>query len=193
MIQETEEARMTSPEGSDITFSLKDCTFGQVYDGICRPGEFDAVPTGVIDALPVPGTGNGVIVIDAGLAGYGIARTPVRLTLKDGNFTKIEGGPEARWLDKRMKKVLHSGDENANHWAEFLIGLNPAAQIICQGGGLLEDERLLGTVSIGWGRDTHQGGTVYSDFHGDGMVLDVTIMLDDVTIIENGKPTAELF
>jgi leucyl aminopeptidase (aminopeptidase T) len=109
------------------------------------------------------------------------------MTVKKGNITKIEGGPEAKWVDKSMKKALASGDQNANHWAEFLIGLNPNALINCYGGSLLEDERQLGALSIGWGRDAHLGGTFPAKFHGDGMVRDVTIILDGITIMEDGR------
>ncbi len=188
----TKEVHMTSLAGSDIKFSLEGCKIGLVYDGVCLPGEFDAVPSGVVDALPVPGTGNGVIVMDGALGGYGLIRTPLKMTIKDGKITKIEGGTEAKWLDKAMKKHLNEGDENANHWAEFLIGLNPNCHLTRQG-SLLEDERQLGAINIGWGRDTHFGGTFESSFHGDGHLINATVTLDGVKYIDNGKLTKELF
>ena len=192
ILPKTDEVHMTSLGGSDIKFSLKDCKIGLIYDGICNPGEFDAVPSGVVDALPVPDTGNGILVIDGSLSGYGLIRTPMRITVKDGKLIKIEGGPEANWLDKAMKKSLSEGDENANHWAEFLIGLNPNANLTRQG-SLLEDERQLCGINIGWGRDTHFGGKFESKFHGDGHLIDATVTLDGIKYIDNGKPTKELF
>lgn len=192
MVRQSEKVHWTSLEGTDITFSLKDCMVPLVYDGVCRPGEFDAVPYGAIDMLPVPETGNGVIVVDGSLGRYGLVRTPLRMTVKDGKFTKIEGGVEAAWLDRSLKKALATGDENANHWAEFLMGLNPNAQVNCYGGSLLEDERHLGAISVGWGRDAHLGGRFNALFHGDGIALNPTLTLDGTAIMNNGIPTAEV-
>jgi leucyl aminopeptidase (aminopeptidase T) len=190
VLPHTQKVHMTSAEGSDLTFSLDGCKFALVYDGMCRQGEFDAVPAGAIGTLPVPYTGNGVIVIDGSVDGYGLVRSPIRLSIKDGQITKVEGdGPEAVWLDRAMKKQLVAGDKNANHWAEFVIGLNPSAQVC---GSVLEDERHLGAVSIGWGRDTHLGGTFDSLSHGDASLVNPTITIDNVTIIEDGRPTREL-
>jgi leucyl aminopeptidase (aminopeptidase T) len=188
----TEEARITSPEGTDITFSLRNRKFTLLYDGICNRGEYESVPAGVIGALPVPGTANGVIVIDGSLAGYGLVRAPIRITVKDGILTKIEGGAEAEWVEKSIKRALASGDRNANRFVEFDMGLNPNARVSFYGGKLREDELHLGGVNIGWGRDAHLGGTFEGVFHGDGIVMDVTISLDDVTVIKNGMPTQEL-
>ena len=115
------------------------------------------------------------------------------MTIKEGKIFDIKGGTEANWLQKRMKKALTSGDENANHWAEFLIGLNPGAHVTSNRKSTMgthlprEEERRLGNVSIGWGRDTHLGGTFPAKFHGDGIVTDITMELDDVTIIEEGR------
>ena len=196
ILPQTEEVHLTSERGTDMRFSLKNCKIPLVYDGICHPGEVDAVPGGTLDTLPVQETGNGTVVIDGSLGGYGLVRTPIKLTIKRGEVVKIEGGPEAEWVDMAMKKALVAGDRNANHWAEFLIGLNPNAQITGYGGtvfaSVFEDERRLGAVSIGWGRDDHLGGQFGGEFHVDAMVKNVTITLDDITVIRDGAPTEEL-
>lgn len=108
------------------------------------------------------------------------------MTIKDGKITKIEGGPEAKWLDKSMKKMLAAGDENANHLAEFLIELNPNAEVTCYKRSLMDDERQLGGFNIGWGRETHFGGTFDSKFHVDGYIINATVVLDNIIIIQNG-------
>lgn len=192
MLPETEQAHLTSLEGTDIKFSLKGCKLTLLYDGICNPGEFDSVPAGVIGALPIPDTANGVLVIDGSLSGYGLVRTPIKMTVEDGRITKIDGGPEATWLDRSMKRAISAGDENADRFAEFDIGLNPAAQVTFYDGKLLEDERNLGGVNIGWGRNVHLGGPFGGQFHGDGIAMDVTMKLDGVTLMKNGVPTEKL-
>jgi len=197
ILPKTEKAHLTSPEGTDITFSLKNCVLPVAFDGICHPGELDAMPAGNIDALPLPGTGSGVIVLDGSIRGWGLVTTPIRITVKDGSFDKIEGGPEAAWLDKSIKKALAAGDENANHWAEFLLGMHPNALIAgyeqqTETALLFEDERRLGAVNIGWGADGHLGGKFRGKYHGDGMIKNVTVTLDGITIIKEGAPTKEL-
>ena len=188
VLPQTRSVHVTSPEGTDIEFSLEGCKFGLVYDGICRQGEFDAVPAGTVGTLPSPG--NGVVVIDGSLDDYGLVRSPIKLSIKDGKITGIGGdGPEAVWLNKVMKKQLDAGDKNATHWAEFVIGLNPRAQVC---GSVIEDERHLGAVSVGWGRDTHLGGTFEGTYHGDATLLNPTIAIDNIVIMKDGEPTSEL-
>ena len=197
ILPQTEKARVTSPGGTDVTLSLKNCTMPIAFDGVCHPGEYDALPGGAVDALPVPGTGYGRIVIDGTLQGWGVVSTPVRVTVKDGKFTRIEGGPEAAWLDKSIKKALAAGDENANHWAEFFLGMHPNARMagyprMGDQSLFFEDELVLGAMNIGWGADVHLRGKFSGKYHSDGLVRDVTVTLDEVPIIEDGNPTKEL-
>jgi leucyl aminopeptidase (aminopeptidase T) len=191
----TEEARVMSPEGTDITFSLKDRRFGFVYDGLCAPGEFEGIPAGCVDITPVPATGNGVIAIEASFVRGQLPRTPMRITVKAGKVTNIEGGAEARSLDKLMKKALAQGDENANQLAEFMLGLNPNAWAHYgpdDDETLIEGDRAMGAVDFGFGRNVQIGGELSGDFHWDGQMWDTSLVLDDVAMIENGIPTKEL-
>jgi leucyl aminopeptidase (aminopeptidase T) len=77
------------------------------------------------------------------------------------------------------------GNANARFIAEFAIGTNPNARIT---GNLLEDEKVLGTCHIAFGDNTsYPGGTNESVLHIDTIVISPTIILDDKTIMENGR------
>jgi leucyl aminopeptidase (aminopeptidase T) len=182
-----------SPEGTDITFSLKDRRFGFVYDGLCAPGEFEGIPSGLVDITPVPGTANGVVVIDATVDRYQLTGTPMRITVKDGKVTNIEGGPQARFLDKLMKEALAQGDKNANQFAEYFLGLNPNARVAYGSATLIEGDRAVGALMVGFGRNVQIGGELSGDFHWDGQMWDTSLVLDDVAMIKNGVFTKELF
>ena len=192
MMPKTEKAHVTTLKGSDITFSLKGSKFAWIYDGLCHPGEAEGIPAGNMDITPVPGTANGTIVIDGTLSHYGFIKTPIKMTVKKGEITKIEGGPEAKMIDTGIKRALNASDTNANKLSELMFGLNPNAEITYFNNCLIEDDRRLGGINIGWGRNIHLGGIYKGNYHEDGTVRDITLDLDGITLLKNGIPTKEL-
>jgi len=178
----TEKAHITSREGTDITFSLKDRTMPMISDGFCQPGEFDMIPAGYVGISPVEGTANGVVVLDGSESGLGIGliREPITCEVKNGRITDVRGGLEAR----KLKKKMESSDENARNYAELGVGFNPGA--IPNTGNLIEDERCGGNLLVGMGRSAHIGGKVESNFHFDGIIMNGTLTLDGQPFLKEG-------
>lgn len=184
ILPETRTARVTSGSGTDLSFSLKgQKTF--YWDGIVEaPHEFDVMPAGYMDVLPVPGSANGTAMLNgtwwSPKLGSDTIRTPIKLTVKDGWVAKIEGGAEAQEFVRNIEKA----DKNAKRFSEFALGLNPSAE--AQSGFLMEDEKHAGLALIGMGGDTHLGGSFESNLHLDGTMLDATVQLDGKVVVENG-------
>ncbi|MEM2975744.1 MAG: aminopeptidase, partial [Candidatus Bathyarchaeia archaeon] len=85
--------------------------------------------------------------------------------------------------------LLKSADENAYNIGELGIGTNPKARIT---GAVLEDEKVLGTIHIALGDNTsYVGGHTKSSIHLDGILFQPTVVVDDFTLMKNGKLQVE--
>jgi hypothetical protein len=140
-------------------------------------------PFGEVHVEPVPDTANGTIVWDT-TANYpaGPWRNPVKLTIKDGRVTDIEGGAEAQGVRWYLETY---GDENS--WrvgGEISVGTNPKAWPAM--GMMRNDKKRYGTMhfGIGHGADRLQ---VLSTLRMEGIIARVTIVVDDdIVVCDNG-------
>jgi leucyl aminopeptidase (aminopeptidase T) len=185
---QTKHCRVTSPQGTDVSFELMPRK-SVIGDGaLSRDGEMDFYPGAQVSIAPVEETINGTIVIDASDSVQGVVQNPYSLTLKNGVITAVEGGKEAdvmrNWLESH-------NDEKIYRLCHFSIGLNPQAGI---SGNMIEDERMLAAVDFGFGyQDPKFGGTVgLSPYHEDIMLATPTIYLDGKEMSGGGKLNPEM-
>ncbi len=165
--------RLTSPKGTDLTFSMEGRT-ANVLTNLPDPGQLAPVPDIEVNVVPVTGSANGHLIADASIPylGIGILKEPVVCTMEDGYITKMEGGPEA----DRLRAYLSSfGDRNCFNVAELGVGLNPNARLT---GEMLEDEGVLGTIHIGIGTSHTLGGEIVAPTHYDLLMWEPTIEVD---------------
>ncbi len=170
--------RITSPAGTDVTLSLEGRA-AVVDDGdLTAVGAFGNLPAGESFIAPVETVGDGQVVFDGSLAGYGLLPEPVRVTLDRGRATSAEGeaGP---WL----LKTLDYGGSTGRLVAELGIGTNPAAAL---SGSILEDEKVVGTAHVAFGTSISFGGANISTVHLDGLLLEPTIELDGQVVLQRG-------
>jgi leucyl aminopeptidase (aminopeptidase T) len=174
--------RVTNPAGTDVTFSVQDRKGNAHACIVDRPGAFSGTPNIEANIAPVEGTAEGVIVFDASIPNLrtGILRDPVRLTVERGAVIRIEGGRDAKNLE-RLWAAQH--DPNVYNIAQFAMGLNP----LCQeaDGGLVHDHGLYGSVHFGIGTSSNLGGVVKATGHIDGIMYGPTVIVDDVTILSH--------
>jgi len=184
----TKHCRVTSPQGTDVSFDLMPRK-SIIGDGaLSQDGEVEFYPGAQVSIAPVEKTINGTIVIDASDSVQGVIHTPYSFTMKNGVITAIEGGKEAdvmrNWLESR-------NDEKIYRLCHFSVGLNPQAGI---SGNMIEDERMLAAVDFGFGyQDPKFGGTVgLSPYHEDIMLATPTIYLDGKEMSGGGKLNPEI-
>ena len=162
--------RVTSPAGTDVVLSLE----GRI--AICDDGNLQAegawgnLPAGEAFVAPIETSGEGSIVFDGALAGYGVLREPLRVTLAAGRAIDAEG-EAAQWL----LDTLDSGGPTGRLTAELGIGTNPRAALT---GNILEDEKAVGTAHLAFGTSASIGGTNVSTVHIDGILRRPTVELD---------------
>lgn len=180
LLSGADQVRVTTPAGTELSFSLQGRK-GYADTGIIRAkGDFSNLPAGEAYAAPVEGTAQGRLVVDGSMAGIGEIHTPIMMTVKDGYVTEITGGQEA----EKLEAILRPYGKEARNIAELGIGLNELAQIT---GYILEDEKVLGTVHVAIGDNSNFGGEVSVPSHLDGILLKPTLTVDGKVLIKEGN------
>jgi leucyl aminopeptidase (aminopeptidase T) len=173
--------RVTSPAGTDVTVSREGREPRGWYTAIVRrPGEISAFPGGEVSFPPLEGTANGVIVFERVVTDLGGIGQPIRIEVAGGEAVAIEGGEDARRL-----RALVDGVPGGTNIGELGIGLNPVARI---SDDITETKKREGTAHFALGDNAGgYGGVVESDVHLDGMLFDVTVMIDDMVVVQDGR------
>lgn len=171
--------RVTSVSGTDIVVSLRGRT-GRSDDGsLQESGAVGNLPAGEAYVAPVEAFGDGVIIIDGSLAGYGLLGSPLRLTVEAGRVVEASG-EAGEWL----LNVLDAGGERGRSLAELGIGTNPAAIL---SGNVLEDEKVIGTAHLAFGANLGIGGANAAAVHIDGVLVGPTVALDGDPVLQGGQ------
>jgi leucyl aminopeptidase (aminopeptidase T) len=177
LLTDANEARITCPRGTDFTLDLGGRE-GVSDDGILtEPGIFGNLPCG--EGFIAPLGGEGRVVVAGTLASMGIAEEPVTLTITDGQLVNAEGGVGPRFLE-----LLRSHGENGTNLAELGVGTNERAKLT---GQVLEDEKILGTAHVAFGASAGIGGTVTVPIHLDVVVLDATLDVHGLRVLDAGR------
>jgi 2,5-dihydroxypyridine 5,6-dioxygenase len=153
-----------------------------------QPGDFAGPPN--IEALvsPLEGSTEGILVVDGSIPqpGLGVITDPIRLAVREGKITEIEGGGQA----KVLRQVLSDFDDPwIYNIAELGIGLNPQSTIT---GSMMEDEGAYGTCHIGIGSNIEYEGIVKAKSHIDLIIRESTIVIDGKPLQEQGELTKEM-
>ena len=141
-------------------------------------GAFGNLPAGEAFIAPIETSGEGTIVFDGALGGFGLLEEPVPVVLSEGRLVDARGAV-GEWL----AATLDAGGEHGRSLAELGIGTNPAARMT---GNVLEDEKALGTIHLAFGTSAGIGGVNRSSVHIDGLVLRPTLELDGRRLLEDG-------
>lgn len=168
---------VTTSDGTDIRFSVEGRKWVADTGLLHNRGDFGNLPGGELFVPPVEGTGDGVIVVTGALAGIGILKRPVKITVRNGLGREITGGPQAKAFSRMLEAAGAKLDapDNAYNLAEFGIGLNPKAKLI---GNPLEDEKVIGTVHLALGDNSTFGGSTRAGIHVDGILLRPRVEVD---------------
>lgn len=180
-------ARVTSPGGTEITFSTKGRT-AFVDDGdYSKPGAGGNLPAGESYISPVVGSAEGRIVFDGSMStkdGTIFLYQPITVEYERGFITSISGGMEAETLADTIRMGEENADrldaskaavyrKNARSLGELGIGVNPLAGIT---GNMIVDEKAARTCHFAIGANYDQDGPAL--IHLDGLVKEPTIELE---------------
>jgi leucyl aminopeptidase (aminopeptidase T) len=175
--------RVTSPAGTDVTFSLAGRAI-MVGDSIVPEPRDDGsprvfsdggrmFPDGEVYCCPLEDSVNGRIVIDRWMQGIGLLSAPIVWEMADGVCAGISGGAEAAALQRMIDE---QGDEYSRRIGEFALGTNPAARR--EGNPHREGKKVLGSCHFALGTGTVCGGIYQSSLHLDGVLSSPSIEVD---------------
>jgi leucyl aminopeptidase (aminopeptidase T) len=167
-----EAVRVTTPQGTDITFEPGDREWlmdtGIVHD----PGQMSNLPAG--ETFVSPETANGTFVVDGTMMPHGLLDEgqELRFEVEDGYVTHVSDDAIRGQIEAAAEDV----GRDAYNLAELGIGTNVGVQELV--GSVLLDEKAAGTVHIAIGDDAGIGGDTDAPLHLDGILRDPTVTAD---------------
>lgn len=178
-LDNTKEIHLTTKLGTDL-YLYTEGRPGIADSGkLVTPGICGNLPAGEAEISPLEDKGDGVLVIDGVIAGIGIMDEPLRMVIKDGAVVELSGKHAADY-----DNYTANFDANARKICEFGIGTNPSCKI---SGNPLCDEKVYGTVHLGFGNNMFMMGKQDSNVHYDCIIKEPTVYLDGECIIKDGE------
>ena len=119
LLSKARRVRVTGPAGTDVEFSVEGRRGNSHPCIVDRPGVFTGIPNIEANISPVEGTAEGMIVFDASIPNLrsGTLAESVRLTVEKGVVVKIEGGRDAKHLER-----MWAAQNDPNGYDVFSLG-----------------------------------------------------------------------
>jgi len=175
-------ARLTTPEGTDLSLDLSGRKAIAVPSTARTPGTFCSLPAGEAAMAPLEGTATGKVIQPYLVEHRDIdrPREPLELHIREGSLMEIRGGKEAM----RLEKLVNRGGSSARNLAEFAIGTNRRCRLDI---GIREAKKAWGTAHVAIGDNRSIGGVVESSLHIDFILTRPTVWLDGQEVVREGN------
>lgn len=169
---------ITSKAGTEFRVQMAGRPTKLALGSVRKAGDVDHIAAGAIGVAPLEGTAEGRIVVNGTILGFGRAMKPITFDIGTGKIVKITGAIEWKGLRQLLRR-----DEHAPWVCEIGLGVNPKARLV----GGPEDERVRGSVHVGFGENRFFEGTLASASHMDGTMLGATLKVDGKEIVRRGR------
>jgi leucyl aminopeptidase (aminopeptidase T) len=175
-VGDAEEIRVTSPQGTDVTFQLGDRVWNDDTGIVHEDGAFSNLPAG--EVFVSPEAADGTYVVDGTIRPHGLLAEGETVTfdVEDGYVTGIDDDAIRVELEEAADQV----GKNAYNVAELGIGTNVGVTELV--GSVLLDEKAGGTVHVAIGDDAGIGGDNDAPIHLDGILREPTVYADGVEV-----------
>nr|WP_089672538.1 aminopeptidase [Halohasta litchfieldiae] len=175
-VVEADEIRVTSPQGTDITFQIGDREWLLDTGIVHEAGGFSNLPAGEIFVSPESATGT--YVVDGTMRPHGLldADQRLRFEVEDGYVTEISDDE----IREQIETAAEAAGQAAYNLAELGIGTNVGVDDLV--GSVLLDEKAAGTVHIAIGDNASIGGETDAPLHLDGILREPTVFADGVEL-----------
>lgn len=175
MVEGAARARITTPDGTDIAFSIEGRTPMLDTGMLKEPGSFSNLPAGEVYLAPVEATAEGVLVLN--WAPNRKLHSPVKVKVEKGRAREVSGDEPfvAEFIEN-----LDRFPDNRNI-AELGIGTNDRAS---RPDNVLESEKILGTIHIAFGDNSSMGGKVSTPFHQDFVFFRPTLTVEKNGLVQ---------
>lgn len=171
-VEDADEIRVTSPQGTDITFEPGDREWREDTGIVHEAGDFSNLPAG--EVFVSPESADGTYVVDGTMMPHGLLAEgqTLEFDVEDGQVTRISDDEIRETVEGAAEEV---GDA-AYNLAELGIGTNVAVTDLV--GSVLLDEKAAGTVHVALGDDASIGGDNEAPIHLDGIIRKPTVYAD---------------
>lgn len=195
LLEGAREMHITSPGGTDVRYRLGQYPVMNEYGYTDEPGRWDHWPSGFAFTQGDDGSVEGTVVLRAGdilCAFKRYVESPVTLTIRKGQVTKIEGeGKDAALIqsymesfrDPRAYAISHIGwglNERA-HWHHMASTKHLASEHV------MNALSFYGNVLFSLGPNTELGGDNDTACHMDLPLRGCSLTLDGVAIVRDGE------
>jgi leucyl aminopeptidase (aminopeptidase T) len=171
-VEGADEIRVTSPQGTDITFEPGSREWHDDTGIVHEAGEFSNLPAG--EVFVSPETANGTYVVDGTMMPHGLLDEgqTLEFDVEDGQVTRISDDD----IRAQVEEAADAVGDSAYNLAELGIGTNVAVTELV--GSVLLDEKAGGTVHIAIGDNAGIGGDIEAPIHFDGILREPTVFAD---------------
>jgi aminopeptidase len=188
-LQGAKSVRITSPGGTDITFSIGDRTVF-VDDGVMTPekakskmllGRIASLPGGNVFVAPIETSANGKVVVPKMNCRYD-PMNGVSFEFKGGKLQNFKATQNGGCFVETM--APYPGPKDM--FAQFSIGLNPAMKVVEQGGAYWPGAAA-GLVRIGIGSNEMLGGANKTPGGFGFPLVSSTVTVDGKVVVKDGQ------
>jgi 2,5-dihydroxypyridine 5,6-dioxygenase len=195
LLKGSKELRFTSPHGTDIRYGLQQYPVLTEYGYTDEPGRWDHWPSGFLLTQGNDEEIDGTVVLMPGdiMAAFRrYVQTPIKLTVKKGKVTEIEGdGVDA----PLMRSYIESfNDDRAYAVSHIGWGLNERANWHHTASSRENDHEIgmhglafYGNVLFSLGPNTEVGGDNDTACHLDMPMRNCSLFLDGKTVVKDGR------
>lgn len=197
LLAQAKHMRITSPHGTDVSYSLNTYPTVTEYGCTDEAGRWDHWPSGFVFTGGDDNGVNGQIVVAPGdvlLPQNIYVREPIIYTIEQGWIKDIRGGLEADLVNAYMSAF---NDDQGYGMSHVGWGMNPAANWhamtpgLFPGGMGMEARSYLGNVMFSTGPNNELGGSNNTDCHLDIPMRGCSLFLDDEVVVLDGEMAIE--
>ena len=174
LVKYSKKIRVIAKNGTNVEFSVEGREWYKDDGWLNKKGSLGNLPAGEVFIAPLEDSVNGKIVFDS----FPLSKSKLILEVRNGKAYEVRNDIE------KIEKIFLQLGEKSRQIAEFGIDTNPKAKII---GNALEDEKVFGTCHFALGNNVNFGGINDVSFHVDGIIEKPTIIIDDKTIMKEGR------
>src|SRR6056297_373080 len=171
-VREANEIRVTSPQGTDISFEIGGREWHLDTGIVHEPGDFSNLPAG--EVFVSPESASGTYVVDGTMRPHGLLDSDqqLRFEVDDGLVTDISDDE----IREQIETAAEDAGQAAYNLAELGIGTNVGVDELV--GSVLLDEKAAGTVHIAIRDNASIGGETEAPLHLDGILREPTVYVD---------------
>lgn len=191
MLKSAKTVRVTTPAGTDLTFTLAPNRSIFLDDGLISDEEsrskiyterYVALPGGSVYFAPLETSANGKIVIPRTRCRFNRYKD-VSFELKNGKLTNLNASPFADCYNEEMRPYTGPKDMFGSVW----IGLNPSLRNIEDDKADFRHFNTAGMVHIGLGDNLLYGGTNKTATGRAFPISNATVTVDGKVIVSDGR------